>query len=141
MKLHIISWNACGIKSYDKLAALKGYVAVHTPDVILIQEAFVGRPAPVGEAPSLSGYVSYVHMVRNGLVTYVHSTVQHQLIRNSLDNETTFQLLDVTFGQDKIRVCNVYSAPGRLNPDTFPAPTTRGAIYMGDFNARHPAVR
>ena len=90
MKLHIISWNACGIKSYDKLAALKGYVVVHTPDVILIQEAFVGRPAPVGEAPSLSGYVSYVHMVRNGLVTYVHSTVQHQLIRNSLDNETTF---------------------------------------------------
>lgn len=140
MNLHIISWNACGITNHAKLAALKGYVNGHCPDIIFIQEAFVGRPLPAGEAPSLSGYVSYVHLPRNGLVTYVHSSIQHKLLRCSTDNDTTFQLLDVTVGGGSIRLCNVYGAPGRMNPAVLPVPSINGTIYMGDFNSRHPAL-
>lgn len=110
------------------------------PDIIFIQEAFVGRPLPVGEAPSLNGYVSYVHLVRNGLVTYVHSSVQHTLIRNSVDVNTTYQLLEVTVVTGKTYLCNVYAAPGMLNPTVLPVPMDRSMIYLGDINARHPAL-
>ena len=56
MKLHVISWNACGITNWTKLTALKAYIHTATSQVILIQEAFVGHALPAGEAPSLSGY-------------------------------------------------------------------------------------
>uniref|UniRef100_A0A0P4W4C6 Endonuclease/exonuclease/phosphatase domain-containing protein n=1 Tax=Scylla olivacea TaxID=85551 RepID=A0A0P4W4C6_SCYOL len=49
----------------------------------------------------------------------------------------TFQLLEA-MGCDKLRLCNVYSAPGRMNLAALPLPTLRGFIYMGDFNARRP---
>lgn len=140
VKLHVTSWNACGITNWAKLTALKGYIHNHRPDVIFIQEAFVGNALPREEAPSLSGYVSYVHRVRHGLVTYIHSSVQHRFLQNSVDDATTFQLLEVTVGGGNIRLCNVYSAPGGMDPATFPAPTIRGMIYIGDFNARHPAL-
>jgi len=52
----------------------------------------------------------------------------------------TFQLFEITLGDGKIRLCNVYSAPGRINLPALPTPTIRGMIYMGDFNARHPAL-
>ncbi|MPC85936.1 hypothetical protein E2C01_080742 [Portunus trituberculatus] len=87
-----------------------------------------------------SGYVSYVHRVRHGLITYIHFSVQHRFLQNSADNQTTFQLLEVTVGSGNIRLCNVYAAPGRMEPAIFPAPTIRGDVYMGDFNARHPAL-
>ena len=140
VKLHVISWNACGITNWAKLTALKGYIHSHHPDVIFIQEAFVGNALPGEDAPSLRGYVSYVHRVRHGLVTYIHSSVQHRFLQNSVDDATTFQLLEVTVGGGTIRLCNVYSAPGGLTPATFPAPTIRGMVYTGDFNARHPAL-
>lgn len=125
VRLHVISWNACGIKNWAKLTALKGY----------IYKAFVGNALPRKEAPSLSGYVSYVHRVRHGLVTYIHSSVQHRFLQNSVDVATTFQLLEVTAGGGNIRLCNVYSAPGWMNPATLSAPTIRGMAYIGDFNA------
>ncbi|MPC73399.1 hypothetical protein E2C01_067726 [Portunus trituberculatus] len=78
------------------------------------------------EAPSLSGYVSYIH--------------RHRLLRNSVDDATTFQLFEVTVGGGCIRLCNVYSAPGGLNAATFLAPTIHGIAYIGDFNARHPSI-
>ena len=140
VKLHVISWNACGITNWAKLTALKGYIHSHHPDVIFIQEAFVGNALPGEDAPSLRGYVSYVHRVRHGLVIYIHSSVQHRFLQNSVDDATTFQLLEVTVGGGTIRLCNVYSAPGGLTPATFPAPTIRGMVYTGDFNARHPAL-
>ena len=138
MELRVISWNACGIRDLARLAALKGYVCKHNPTVIFIQEAFVGPLLGERQAPPLSGYVSYVHPVRNGLITYVHSSVPHQLLRVSVDADMTFQLLEVAIGHDKLRLCNVYSAPGRINLAALPLPTLRGVIYMGDFNARHP---
>ena len=140
VKLHIISWNACGITNWAKLTALKAYVRSHQPDVIFIQEAFVGNALPQGEAPSLSGYISYVHRVRHGLITYIHSSIQHRLLLDSVDENTTFQLLEVTVGGGTIRLCNVYSAPRGMNPAALPAPTIRGMVYIGDFNARHPAL-
>lgn len=140
MELRVISWNACGIRDLARLTALKAYVYKHNPTVIFIQEAFVGPLLGERQAPPLSGYVSYVHPVRNGLITYVHSSVPHQLLRTSVDADMTFQLLEVAMGHDKLRLCNVYSAPGRMNLAALPLPTLRGAIYMGDFNARHPAL-
>ena len=140
MELHVISWNACGIRDLARLTALRGYVYRHNPTVIFIQEAFVGPLLGERQAPPLSGYISYVHPVRNGLITYVHSSVQHQLLRTSVDADMTFQLLEVAMGCDKLRLCNVYSAPGRINLAALPLPTLRGAIYMGDFNARHPEL-
>lgn len=139
VQLHVISWNACGITNWAKLTALKGYLQSHHPDLIFIQEAFVGNALPMEAAPSLSGYVSYIHRVRHGLVTYIHSSVQHRLLRNSVDDSTTFQLFEVTVGGSSIRLCNVYSAPGGMHPTTFPAPTIHGIAYIGDFNARHPS--
>ncbi|XP_076044779.1 uncharacterized protein LOC143027381 [Oratosquilla oratoria] len=138
MELRVISWNACGIRDYMRLAALKGYIYKNNPTVIFIQEAFVGPLLGERQAPTLSGYVSYVHPVRNGLITYVHSSIPHQLLRTSIDANMTYQLLEVAIGHDKLRLCNVYSAPGRINLAALPLPTLRGVIYMGDFNARHP---
>ena len=140
VQLHVISWNACGVTNWAKITALKGYVHSYHPDVIFIQEAFVGNALPREEAPSLSGYVSYVHRVRHGLITYIHSSVQHRFLQNSTDNNTTFQLFEITIGGGNIRLCNVYCAPGGMDPATFPAPTIRGVVYMGDFNSRHPAL-
>ncbi len=140
MLLHIISWNACGIKTPPKLASLKTYVGRHHPHVIFIQEAFVGCRVPGAEAPSLSGYVPYVHHVRNGLITYIHTSIPHQLVRCSIGNDMTFQLFEVTMGAGKLQLCNVYSAPGRINFTDFPPSPLHGMIYMGDFNARHPAL-
>jgi len=139
MLLRVISWNACGIINYPKLTSLKNYAGRHRPHVIFIQEAFVGVPVP-GEAPSLPGYVSYVHHVRNGLVSYIHSSIPHQLLRCSADDDMTFQLFEISVGDGKLRLCNVYSAPGRINLFALPTPTNHGMIYMGDFNARHPAL-
>ena len=140
MQLHILSWNICGVTSPAKLVQLKGYVICHRPDVIFLQEAFPGRPLPVGQAPSLSGYIPYVHMVRNGLLTYIHSSLPHRLLRTSADPDTTSQLFEVTFGDGVLQICNVYSAPARLHLAALPPPTVRGFVYMGDFNARHPAL-
>jgi len=140
MQLHIISWNACGIKTYPKLASLKTYVGRHHPHVIFIQEAFVGCHVPGEDAPPLPGFVSYVHHVRNGLVSYIHSSIPHQLLRCSTDDDMTFQLFEITVGDGKLRLCNVYSAPGRINLPALPTVTSPGMIYMGDFNARHPAL-
>ena len=50
--LPILSWNACGVTSFDKLAALQAYVFRYYPQMVLIQEAFVGRPRPA-IAPAL----------------------------------------------------------------------------------------
>ena len=139
-QLHILSWNACGVTTPAKVAALRAYVGRHHPDVVFIQEAFVGHPPGGGAAPSLSSYIPYVHRVRNGLLAYVHSTVQHRLLGTSDDGDTTYQLLEIALGSGTLRLCNVYSAPGKLNTAALPTPTTRGMIYMGDFNARHPAL-
>lgn len=84
--------------------------------------------------------MSYVHYARNGLVTYVHSSVQHQLLQTSTDDYTTFQLIEVIIGSGRIRLCNVYAAPGRLNVAAIPSPGDRCMVHMGDFNARHPAL-
>ena len=139
-KLHVISWNACGVTSRGKLTTLKSYVRSHHPDIVFVQEAFIGLALHQQEAPALSGYVSYVHHVRHGLITYVHSSLPHRLLPASTDDHTTYQLLEVTVCGAVIRLCNVYSSPGGLRPDTLPAPSARGMVYMGDFNARHPAL-
>lgn len=138
MELRVISWNACGIRDLRRLAALKGYVYKQKPSVIFIQEAFVGPLHGERLAPPLTGYISYVHPVRNGLITYVHSSITHRLLRTSVDPEMTFQLLEVAMGHGIVRLCNVYSAPGPINLPALPSPTLQGTIYMGDFNARHP---
>ena len=140
MELHIISWNVCGVRDIARLATLKSCVYQHRPTVLFIQEAFVGHRLGVQEAPPLTGYISYVHLVRNGLISYIHSSVPHKLVRNSEDEDMTFQLFDVKIGEAEIRLCNVYSAPGRINLDALPTPMTRGMIYLGDFNARHPEL-
>jgi len=94
--LHVLSWNACGITSPAKTTSLKAYVYCHHPNVIFIQEAFVGHAVRTA-APTLSGYVSYVHH-RNGLITYIHSSVQHRLLRTSDNDNATFQRLEVQLG-------------------------------------------
>lgn len=138
MDLRVISWNACSIRDIVRLASLRCFVYQHHPCVIFIQEAFVGPLHGNREAPTLTGYVSYVHLVRNGLITYVHSSIPHHLVRNSVDIDMTFQLLDVTIGNGRIRLCNVYSSPGKIKLAALPTPSPSGMIYMGDFNARHP---
>ena len=140
MPLHIISWNAFGIRHHVKLTALKTYVYRHHPQIIFIQEAFIGGGAPGEEAPPLSGYTSYVHYTRNSLITYIHSSLPHKLLRCSRHPDMTFQLFEVAAGNGKLRVCNVYSAPGLIHLPALPTPTDNGMIYMGDFNARHPAL-
>ena len=132
-----MSWNACGITSFGKLSSLQAFVYRHHPQVIFIQEAFVGQ-GENRQAPSLTGYVSYSHHVRNGLVTYIHSSLQHRLLRTSTDADTTFQLFEVTVGNGTIQACNVYCAPGNLHVPVLPPPSGQGMVYMGDFNARHP---
>uniref|UniRef100_A0A0P4VPI3 Uncharacterized protein n=1 Tax=Scylla olivacea TaxID=85551 RepID=A0A0P4VPI3_SCYOL len=52
----------------------------------------------------------------------------------------TFQLFEITLGDRKLRFCHVYYAPGRINLPALPAAASCGMIYMGDFNARHPAL-
>lgn len=140
MQLHIIPWNACGIKTYLKLASLKIYVGRHHPHVIFIQEAFVGCHVPGEDAPPLPGFVSYVHHVRNGLVSYIHFSTPQKLLRCSTDDDMTFQLFEITMGDGKLRLCSVYFAPGRVNLPALPTVTSPGMVYMGDFNARYPAL-
>jgi len=64
----------------------------------------------------------------------------HQLLRCSVSIDMTFQLFEVTVGDGKLRLCNVYSAPGVINLPALPTPTDHGIVYMGDFNARHPGL-
>lgn len=66
-QLNIVSWNACGITAFDKLAALQAYVYRHNPQIVLIQEAFVGQHG-VRTAPSLTGFSSYIHHPRHDYV-------------------------------------------------------------------------
>ncbi|KAK7012737.1 hypothetical protein SK128_009505 [Halocaridina rubra] len=108
--------------------------------VIFIQEAFPGGAPPGEEAPMLTGYVSYVHYTRRGLITYIHSSIPHTLLGSSAQVDMTFQLFEITVGNGTLRLCNVYSAPGVINLPVLPIPTDSGMIYMGDFNARHPAL-
>ena len=136
-QINVISWNVCGVTNYAKLTQLKSYISSHHPNIIFLQEAFPGRPLNPGQAPPLSGYMSYAHFVRNGLLTYIHCSLPHRLLRTSTDNNTTYQLFQVSLGSSVIQLCNVYSAPTKLNPDILPPPTVRGIVYMGDFNSRH----
>ena len=138
--LNVLSWNICGVTMFDKQMQLKAYVFSHHPDVIFLQEAFPGRPDPVPQAPPLPGYVSYIHLVRNGLLSYIHSSLTHRLLRTSTDPDTTFQLFEVEVGGGLLQLCNVYSAPARLQLAALPPPTVRGTVYAGDFNARHHAL-
>ncbi|ROT83564.1 hypothetical protein C7M84_023256 [Penaeus vannamei] len=95
-RLHIISWNAFGIRHYSKLFAHRACTYCSHPQVIFIQEAFAGG-AHVGDlAPSLTGYVSYVQHARKGLITYIHSSMPHQLLQCSISVDMTFQLFEVT---------------------------------------------
>ncbi len=80
MELHIISWNVCGIRNATRFAALKAYAYQHHLCIVFIQEAFVGPLLGDREAPPLTGYVSYVHPIRNGLISYVHASVTHKII-------------------------------------------------------------
>ena len=50
----------------------------------------------------------------------------------------TYQFLDFNIGNGRIRLCNVYSAPGRIILAAIPTPLLRGMVYMADLNARHP---
>ena len=136
--LNIISWNICGITRHDKFNHLKSYVYHHFPDIIVLQEAFPGQPHPIDQAPSLTGYVPYIHTARNGLLTYIRSTLPHRLLRSSTDPDTTYQLFEIVLGVGVIRVCNIYAAPRGLNTDYLPPSIIRGTVYLGDFNARHP---
>lgn len=95
----------------------------HSPRVIFLQEAFPGRPNPVPQPPSLPGYVPYLHMVRDGLLSYIHSSVTHRLLRCSTDSDVTLQLFEVEVGGGVLQLCNVYSAPARLRIDVLPPPT------------------
>ena len=78
--------------------------------------------------------MSFVHLVRNGLLTYIHSSLPHHLLRTSSRPDTIFYFLV----DGVIQVCNVYFAAAGLNPQTLPPPTVCGMVYIGDFNARHP---
>ncbi|MPC53281.1 hypothetical protein E2C01_047170 [Portunus trituberculatus] len=73
------------------------YVYRHHPQAVFIQEAFVG-PHEFRRPPILSGFNFYLHLVRNGLVAYFHSSLQHKFLCNSNDAETTFQLFEVATG-------------------------------------------
>ena len=125
---------------YSKLTARKAYVHRHHPHAIFIQEASLGDVMQREAAPSLSGYTTYVHHVRNGLIVYIHFSMPHRLLRCFAHADMTFQLFEVTVGDGKLKLCNVYSAPGKINLPVLLVPTDRGMIYMGDFNARHPAL-
>ena len=61
----------------------KAYVYRHHPHVIYIHEAFLGGVLQREAAPSLSGYTTYVHHARNGLIAYIHSSMSHRLLRCS----------------------------------------------------------
>ena len=98
MELRFISWNACGIRNVARLVALREHAYQHNPTVIFIQKAFVGPLLGDRQSPTLSSYVSYVHPIRNGLITYVHSSVSHQLLCTSDDADMTVQLLEVALG-------------------------------------------
>ncbi len=124
----------CGVTSFDKLLQLKAFVYSHHPHVIFLQEAFPGRPL-AGKAPSFSGYIPYVHMVRNGLLL-IHNSLTHRLLRTSTDPDVTFQLFEVTVGSAVLQICNVYFALARLHPAALPLPS----VYLEDFNVRHPAL-
>ena len=137
LQLHVISWNICSVTSPGRLAQLKAYVSQYHPNIIFLQEAFPGRPLPPGQAPSLAGYIPYVHLVRNGLLTYVHYSLPHRLLQTSTNPDMTFQLFEVSHGRGVLQLCNVYSSPARLTLRALPPPTVRGVVYMGDFNARH----
>ncbi|KAK3893651.1 hypothetical protein Pcinc_002564 [Petrolisthes cinctipes] len=136
-RLDVISWNVRGITSYAKLTQLKAYIFRHHPSVIFLQKAFPGRPLTAGQAPPLSGYVPYVHLVRNDLLTYINSSLPHRLLRISTDPDMTFQLFEVLPGNEVLQLCNVYSGPARLTLEALPSPTVRGMVYIGDFNAQH----
>lgn len=138
--LHVRSWNACGVTTVAKLTALQAYVYRYYPQVIFIQEAFVGGPRINRNAPILTGCVSYTQQVRNGLVSYIHSSMQHKLLCVSDDEDTTYQLFEVIVGDGKIRMCNVYCVPGGLQTTLLPPPAAHGMMYLGDFNARHPEL-
>ena len=90
MELRIISWNACGIRDKASFAALRGHVYHHNLTVIFIQEDFAGPLLGDRQAPTLTGCVSYVHPIINGLIMYVHSSVPPQLLRTSVDADMTF---------------------------------------------------
>ncbi|MPC54157.1 hypothetical protein E2C01_048065 [Portunus trituberculatus] len=138
LQLHVLSWNICSVTSPGRLAQLKGYIYKNQPNIIFLQEVFSGRPLPTGQAPPLAGYIPYVHLVRNGLLTYIHYFLPHRLPQTSTDPDITFQLFEVSHGYGVLKLWNVYSAPARLTLQALNPPTVRGFVYMGDFNARHP---
>lgn len=59
--LQVISWIACGVTSLAKFIALQAYVYRYHPQVVFIQEALVGGTRIRGNAPMLTGYVSFTH--------------------------------------------------------------------------------
>ena len=107
--LNLLSWNVCGVTRFDKLLQLKAFVFSRHPSVIFLQEAFPGRPDPAPQAPSLPGYIPYVHLVRNGLLAYFHSSLTHRLLRTSTGPDVTFQLfkVEVEVGGGVLQLCNV----------------------------------
>ena len=91
-------------------------------------------------APVVTGYVSYPHHIRNDLVSYIYSSLQHRLHCVSDDTDTTYQLFEVTVGAGKIRVCNMYCVPVGIVTTLLPFLAAHGMLYLDDFNPRHPEL-
>ncbi|KAK3873866.1 hypothetical protein Pcinc_021157 [Petrolisthes cinctipes] len=105
----------------------------------VIQNTFVGCHGPGKDAPPLTVCISYVHHVKNDLVSNIHSFIPHQHLRCSTVDDMTYQHVKITMGDEMLKLCNVCSTPGRIN---LPAllTTTHSVIYMGNFNAQHPDI-
>lgn len=95
---------------------------------------------PWEDARPLPGYISHARLVRNGLVCYSYPAITHKLLRCFIDNDMTFQLFDIIVCDGKLRFCNVYSVPGRINLPALPTASSHCMVNTGDFSARNPAL-
>lgn len=138
MQHYLISWNTCGITPTAKMISYIAYVYCHHLNVISIHA--------LGTATqSLTGYTSYVHNAWNVLINSSRSlsliSTPPFSTANSVHLMKTYsQFVETKLEEGTIRLCSVYSSPGRMNFDAQLSPKVHSTVYMGDYNARHPGL-
>lgn len=135
--LKLLQWNirSLPLRKLDLLY----YIANENPDVICLQEPF---PAHSKDklVPPITGYIPHFTPNGNGLVTYVHHSIPHTLIRSSTDLDNQYQLFRLPVNNGHLYICNTYIRGNKFRHTVLPTPQDKSIFYVGDFNARHPQL-
>jgi ribonuclease HI/exonuclease III len=135
MEIHILQWNANGLRAHDK--ELRQFIATTEtkPNIICVQETFL-KPQ---QAYDIKGYSierrDRLQGSKGGIATLIMNSLSYTVIDSALDIEAL--TVQVTSNKGKLNITNVYNPPvTTLDKDAYDKLfTRRNVVILGDMNS------